>query len=474
MSSPLLPLSRRTLFRLGAVTVTGATLEPLTHKLVAAATDSKVTPRASAECVVMFNLVGSPSQMDTFDLKESKSTPEDLDVRTTSIGTKWPFGLLPETGKLLDKLVIVRSMAAWETLHNLAQYYMQVGHQFTAARSAEMPSMGSIVALESLKRRRESDFLPPFVSMNFPTGSVNGGLIREGFLDSSTSPLAFDIGKGAPPPFLVPSAEMSRFDRRLELLSELDQDRKKAAAPRRYHEWDSFTRAAHQMIKSPKISGIFEMAEDDRKRYGSSALGDAAIIARNMIAADAGARYILLNHGGWDHHAEIYGKKDGSKMEAAGDRGGIYQRCREFDRSFASLLMDLTTLKAADGKTPLIERTFLAAMGEFGRTPGDLNDAKGRDHWPGVRSALFAGGGIRHTGRIIGATDEQAAKIVNFDWHKKRPIYPEDVTATMYSVLGIDWTKRLSGTPSGREFIYVEPMSGTTFLGSTEIRELFE
>ena len=75
--------------------------------------------------------------------------------------------------------------------------------------------------------------------------------------------------------------------------------------------------------------------------------------------------------------------------------------------------------------------------------------------------------------RVIGATDEQAAKITRFDWHKNRPIYPEDVTATIYSVLGIDWTKSLSGTPSGRDFLYVEPMSGTNFIGSTEVTELF-
>jgi len=47
------------------------------------------------------------------------------------------------------------------------------------------------------------------------------------------------------------------------------------------------------------------------------------------------------------------------------------------------------------------------------------------------------------------------------------------VTASLYSALGIDWTKKLGGTPSGREFIYVEDMSPTGFIGSTEIRELF-
>ncbi len=63
--------------------------------------------------------------------------------------------------------------------------------------------------------------------------------------------------------------------------------------------------------------------------------------------------------------------------------------------------------------------------------------------------------------------------MVRYDWSKNRLIYPEDVTATIYSVLGIDWTKKLSGAPSGRDFQYVEPMSGTDFIGSTEVAELF-
>jgi hypothetical protein len=33
--------------------------------------------------------------------------------------------------------------------------------------------------------------------------------------------------------------------------------------------------------------------------------------------------------------------------------------------------------------------------------------------------------------------------------------FPEDVTATMYSVLGIDAAKSLSGPPYGQDFIYM-------------------
>ena len=121
---------------------------------------------------------------------------------------------------------------------------------------------------------------------------------------------------------------------------------------------------------------------------------------------------------------------------------------------------------------PLLDKTLVMALGEFGRTPGELTDIKGRDHWPAVRCGVFAGARVQG-GQVLGATDEQGGKVTKFDWRQNRLIYPEDVTATIYSVLGIDWTKKLSGAPSGWDFQYVEPMSGTDFIGSAEVPELF-
>jgi hypothetical protein len=64
-------------------------------------------------------------------------------------------------------------------------------------------------------------------------------------------------------------------------------------------------------------------------------------------------------------------------------------------------------------------------------------------------------------------------KIKDPGWHKKRPVYIEDVAATIYSVLGIDWTKTITNTPSGRVFEYIENQSGTDFINPGEISELF-
>ena len=76
-------------------------------------------------------------------------------------------------------------------------------------------------------------------------------------------------------------------------------------------------------------------------------------------------------------------------------------------------------------------------------------------------------------GRVLGATDPKGEKVVESGWGEKRSIYTEDVIATIYSQLGIDWNKKIVNTPSGRDFEYLEAASGTEFVGFKEIAPLF-
>lgn len=78
-------LTRRQLCRAGMVSITGAALAPMVRPLNASAAGN-ADVRGGAKCVVVLNLVGGPSQMDTFDVKEYPTTPDDLDIRTTSLG----------------------------------------------------------------------------------------------------------------------------------------------------------------------------------------------------------------------------------------------------------------------------------------------------------------------------------------------------------------------------------------------------
>ena len=112
---------------------------------------------------------------------------------------------------------------------------------------------------------------------------------------------------------------------------------------------------------------------------------------------------------GWDMH---------NKMQPQ-----LQQACPPFDRAIAAFLDDL-----AD--RGLSEKILLVITGEFGRTPRINGDA-GRDHWGPLCTLAFAGGGLK-MGQAVGESSAKA------EVPKSNPIYPKDLMATIFHVLGID------------------------------------
>jgi uncharacterized protein (DUF1501 family) len=287
--------------------------------------------------------------------------------------------------------------------------------------------------------------------MNFGAGG-GAGLIGAGCLDPANNPLALDTKQDLN--FVLAEAERHRFERRWGLLRKLEDAQQAAhvAKARETDEYESHYAGARSMMLASGIGKVLTLPEEDRKAYGNSSLGDACVLARNLIAADAGTRHVLISHDGWDFHANIYDKSKPSNH---------YTLCRELDGALSQLLTDLARLKTRDGSR-LLDKTMIVAMGEFGRTVGDLTVNNGRDHNRFASTTLFAGGGVKGGGRVADP-----------GWSRKRSIYTEDVVATIYSALGIDWTKKITNTPSGRAFEYLESVSGTTFVNFAEIDPLY-
>ena len=95
----------------------------------------------------------------------------------------------------------------------------------------------------------------------------------------------------------------------------------------------------------------------------------------------------------------------------------------------------------------LAQRILVVVVGEFGRTPrmryGPPDNSYGRDHWPDAFTALVSGGGLR-MGQVVGATNSKA------EYPVESPYGPQDLLATIYRHLGIDYTQPLvdfSGRP---------------------------
>jgi len=454
-------LTRREFIRIGGVGVAGYSLLPMLSPLQVEAKE-KVEPRGGAEVCILIMLQGAASQVDTFDVKDTPEVPEDFDIRTIRQGLRMPVGTLPRLSERIEKYTIARSMAAWDLNHDRAMYHLQAGREFSVARLEEIPSIGSVVAYEFMDQRKESDILPPFISFDVQTSL----LVSSGFMPGITTPLSL---KGhQTPPFVLPADEKETFKRRLNLLGSLQDEwhQEVVQRPRIFKNLEDYQQSA-ALLSDPKAASIFEMTEDDKKRYGKYTgsvghLGFASVIARNIVEADAGTKFILINHGTWDLHSNCYDKDY---------HWNQYIQNAELDIALANLLDDLESRTDEKGRR-LIDKTFIACVGEFGRTAGPLNVNKGRDHNIDAGIAVFAGAGVQG-GRVLGATDDIGAKIVDPGWHKQRPIYPEDVLATIYSVMGIDWTKKITQTPSGRAFEYTEYISPKGPVKFGEISDLF-
>jgi uncharacterized protein (DUF1501 family) len=83
---------------------------------------------------------------------------------------------------------------------------------------------------------------------------------------------------------------------------------------------------------------------------------------------------------------------------------------------------------------------LVLVWGEFGRTPKISQN--GRDHWPDVGFALFAGA-VRG-GQVVGETDRRGER------PKSRAVGPQNILGTVYHALGIDAAQKLpdfSGRP---------------------------
>lgn len=397
-----------------------------------------VTPRGTARAVVFFNLNGGPSHLDTFDPKDGPWNPRDVDLRQSG-----PFAYsnryFPRLARHFSDLLIVRSAAGWEAAHERAQFYMQTAHSQNPALAGETPHIGAVVARE----KGSNGILPPFLSFN-QTG-LQGAKFLGGLFEPMMPPATrTGITTLSHNHFGAVAQSMDRFNRRFGLLEALDAPLRQIPMNEAMAAYAGYYARARAMMYNDAVDQVFKFSVDDENRYGANGVGRAAIVARNAIRANNGAIFFNITQGGWDLHD--------SQFTAA---TSIYTLTRDLDMAVSALADDLK----ASGE---FKETLIVVMGEFGRTPGPLNSRSGRDHYRNVQSIAMMGGGIRGN-RIIGATDAQGSVITDFGWSGNRPIYPEDVTASIYSAIGVDWTKSVLDTPSRRRYDFIVGAKDGTF-----------
>jgi hypothetical protein len=389
-----------------------------------------VQPRSSARVCIFINLDGAPSHLDTFDVKDAGWNPADADIQQHGrIAISHAY--FPKLSQFTQHMCLLRSVSSWEAEHVRGQFYLQTSHPANPAFIAETPHIGAVAALE----RAGEGKLPPFLSLN---GSAGQGAT---FLGGRFEPMNAPANSGGFTTIThnyYQNQSQQRFEEKFRLLQELEGEFRQAPYDAAMAAQPAFYDAAKALMYDPVITEVFQFSNEERLRYGGTNFGNACIVARNAVRARSGAAFIHIRNNGWDTHQNMFDTRYPNNF---------YTLTNQLDGGVGNLVEDLR----ASGH---LDETLIVIMGEFGRTPGELNARGGRDHHRYAMSVAMIGGGVQGD-LVIGATDANGDRIVDPGWHRQRPIYPEDITATLYSALGINWTKRILDTPTGRIFEYV-------------------
>ena len=366
-------------------------------------------------CIIFF-LEGGPCQHDSFDPKPDQ--PSEIRGSFKTIPTSIPgvhfSELLPRCAQNLSRFSVIRSVYSREAIHEKAKQYI-----FSGARpnnAFKHPVFGSVVAKELGPRNG----LPPFVCIPRKDISADAGFLGpayDPFITGDPAGKEFKVQDLSLPSNLTLDESVSRS----RLLAAMDEEIRQTENSKTVEGMDYFYQKAFDLVSSTAARKAFNLSEEPdklRDSYGRNSAGQGALLARRLV--ESGVRMAAVFQSGYDSHT--------NNDEASRKIFPV------FDQAFAALITDLED-------RGLLSTTLVLAIGEFGRTP-IINHSAGRDHWPGVFSIAAAGAGIPG-GQIIGSSDAQGGA------PKDRPVSIEDLGATVYKKLGIDFHKeyRTTGRP---------------------------
>jgi hypothetical protein len=409
-------LSRRTFLHVGGLALGGLALP----QLLRAEAESGTT--RSHKAVIMIFLSGGPPHQDMVDLKPD--APAEIRGEFKPIRTRVP-GIdicehLPRTAAMMDRLAIVRSVVGSEGQH--ASFQCMTGRTHLRQPPGGWPSLGSTV---SKLQGPTHPAIPPFVGLSPRMKTSSWADVGQpGFLGMTHA--AFKPNAEGMSGMVLKNLPLDGLRDRKALLGSFDGLRRELDAAGSLDAADKYTRQALEILTSSKLADALDLDKEDprlRDRYGRGSpepagygdagplLNDYFLAARRLV--EVGVRVVTLAYGRWDWH----GKPHGTTFENARNHLPM------LDQGLAALVDDLHQRGLDRDVTVLV-------WGEFGRTP-KINPQGGRDHWPPVGCALFAGGGLR-TGQVIGSTDRLA------DHAKDRPVHFQEIYATLYHNLGIN------------------------------------
>ncbi|MGK0197745.1 MAG: hypothetical protein ACI91J_001013 [Yoonia sp.] len=387
--------------------------------LVGAGLQTQTAPLpARAKRVIFLFMSGGPAHLDTFDYKPQSGKKAHagsvFDFQQHGQSGSWVSELLPYTARHVDKLCQLKGMYC--DTGNHAQSSLQL---HTGEKLRKRPTLGSWI---NYGLGTENQNLPGYISLNTSKPSFyssaflpticSGTPIGVNGEDMSNATIANVTGNHLPL-----QAKRSQLD----FIQSMNQ-RHLATRPedqRLDGVIKSMELGFRMQASAPEILDISDESAHTLERYNvgfdntvgtsrQSDFGRQCLLARRF--AEAGVRFIEVNHGSWDQHK--WHRRD------------LTANCSVTDQPIAALLEDLD-------QRGMLGETLVVWGGEFGRpglTPGDGKDQTG--HNPRGFTFWLAGGGVKR-GYTHGATDETGGRAVNGKMHFR------DLHATILHLMGL-------------------------------------
>jgi hypothetical protein len=404
-------------------------------------------PRAK-RAIYLF-MSGGPSQVDLWDYKPNLAAQFDKDLPDSVRGSQqltgmttsqarfpvapshwafkrygesgtWVSDLMPNMGRIVDDLTIIKSTNTEAINHEPAIMLMNTGNM-----NAGKPCLGSWLAygLGSM-----NDNLPTFMVLQTKLNTdennqpVSSRLWSSGFLSSEYAGVGLRSA-GDPVLYLSDPNGVDREVRRkmLDAVNEINrQTYEELGDPETNSRIAQYEMAYRMQSSVPELADLSKEPQSTWDLYGPDARVPGTFAYNCLMArrlAERGVRFTQVYKRGWDMHDNV------TKI--------LPIICRETDRGCYALITDLK-------QRGMLDDTLVIWAGEFGRTvysQGGLTpDNYGRDHHPRCYTTWMAGGGVR-PGITYGETDDYSYNVV------KDPVTVRDFNATILHCLGIDHNK---------------------------------
>jgi hypothetical protein len=372
-------------------------------------------PLLKDKAVVLLNLQGGISQLESFDPK--MLAPREYRSMFGEVKTKLPgvtFGShFPGLAALADRMAVVRGFQHGIVSHEPASKHVMAGG---APSGSNMASVFARIAGANSPRTgmpHAAMLTPPSVGEEYAGLGVRFDDFANNLGGLAPAYKPFNPGAGGE---IIDNMRLriseNRLGDRRNLLERLDGLKRRAEGTNLLAGADRFEQQAFDVITGG-MSDAFDLSQEDprvlarydtsmftvsdelrkRRRYAKEAppiaLGKQMLMARRLVEADC--RFITVTSAGWDHHGNRNNFTIAEGMPLLGPAA---------DKAVSAFVRDLED-------RGLSEKVLLVITSEFGRTPL-ISETGGRGHWGDLCPLILIGGGLP-MGQVIGHSDRRAS-----------------------------------------------------------------